>query len=193
MSAKKTKTSGGFTAAERAAMQERASELKAAARRGSRAGKADVEAEVLAKLDAMPEPDRGIGRRFHQHIKFIHIIRAAIHDDLIMRRDVAYLQQHCFDLRRKDVDAADDDHVVGSPDDSLHPDGGALACAFLTDQPRPVSRPIAQQRKRLFGDAGEDKLSHFAVRQPLARVGVNDLRNEMILGDVHPLLLCAFD
>lgn len=69
MSPKKAKAAGGFTAAERAAMQERARELKAAARRGPRAGKADGETEVLAKLDAMPEPDRSIGRRFHQIVR----------------------------------------------------------------------------------------------------------------------------
>ena len=37
------KASEGFTAEERAAMRERAQELKAAARRGPRAGKADGE------------------------------------------------------------------------------------------------------------------------------------------------------
>jgi len=67
MSPKKT-SAGGFSTAEKTAMQERASELKAA-RRGTRAGKADVEAEVLAKLDAMPEADRRIGRRLHEIIR----------------------------------------------------------------------------------------------------------------------------
>jgi uncharacterized protein YdhG (YjbR/CyaY superfamily) len=68
MSPKKA-TAGKFSAAERAAMQERARELKAAARRGARASKADVEAEVLAKLDAMPDPDRRIGRRLHEIVR----------------------------------------------------------------------------------------------------------------------------
>ena len=54
------KTSTGFTAEERAAMKERAQELKAAARRGPRAGKADGESAVLAKIAEMPEPDRAI-------------------------------------------------------------------------------------------------------------------------------------
>jgi uncharacterized protein YdhG (YjbR/CyaY superfamily) len=58
----------GFSAAEKAAMQERARELKAA-RRGARAGKADVEAEVLARFDAMPDADRRIGRRLHEIIR----------------------------------------------------------------------------------------------------------------------------
>lgn len=61
--------SGGFTDDERAAMQERARELKAEARRGPRAGKADGEAEVLAKIAEMPEPDRAMARRIHEIVK----------------------------------------------------------------------------------------------------------------------------
>jgi uncharacterized protein YdhG (YjbR/CyaY superfamily) len=59
----------GFTEDERSAMKERARELKAAARRGSGAGKADGEQEVLAKIAEMPESDRAIGERLHAVIK----------------------------------------------------------------------------------------------------------------------------
>jgi uncharacterized protein YdhG (YjbR/CyaY superfamily) len=55
---------GGFTAEERAAMQERARELKAT-RRGSRAGKADGESELRAKIAEMEEPDRSLAERVH--------------------------------------------------------------------------------------------------------------------------------
>ena len=66
MSAKKAT---GFTAEERAAMKERAQELKASAGRGPRADKAEGERAVLAKIAAMPEPDRGIGERLHAVIR----------------------------------------------------------------------------------------------------------------------------
>jgi hypothetical protein len=42
---------------------------KAAGRPGSRADKADGESAVLAKIAAMPEPDRSIGERLHAIIK----------------------------------------------------------------------------------------------------------------------------
>ena len=61
--------SQGFTDEERAAMKERAQELKAAKRRGSRAGKADGELDVLAKIAEMPEPDRAMAERLHAIIK----------------------------------------------------------------------------------------------------------------------------
>jgi hypothetical protein len=50
-------------------MKERAEELKAASRRSPRAGKADGEADVLAKIAAMPEPDRIMAERLHAIIK----------------------------------------------------------------------------------------------------------------------------
>jgi len=63
------KKSKGFTDEERAAMRERAEELKAEARRGPRADKADGESAVLAKIAEMPEPDRAMAKRLHAIIK----------------------------------------------------------------------------------------------------------------------------
>ena len=64
-SAKRTtgKASKGFTPEERAAMRERAREVKAAA------GKADGESDVLAKIAEMPEPDRAMAERLHAIVK----------------------------------------------------------------------------------------------------------------------------
>ena len=60
------KTSKGFTDEERVAMKERAQELKAEARRGTRA---DGESAVFAKIAEMPEPDRAMAKRLHAIIK----------------------------------------------------------------------------------------------------------------------------
>ncbi len=56
-------SSKGFSAEERAAMKERAAELKA--QRGKRS-RQDGEAEVLAKIAAMKEPDRAMAKRVHE-------------------------------------------------------------------------------------------------------------------------------
>jgi uncharacterized protein YdhG (YjbR/CyaY superfamily) len=61
-----TKASEKFSDVERAAMKERAQELKASGRRGA---KADGETDVLAKIAEMPEPDRGMAERIHAVIK----------------------------------------------------------------------------------------------------------------------------
>jgi len=61
--------SKGFTDDERAAMRERAQELRSSTRRGSRATKADGESDVLAKIAEMPDHDRAIAERLHAIIK----------------------------------------------------------------------------------------------------------------------------
>jgi uncharacterized protein YdhG (YjbR/CyaY superfamily) len=61
------KTFEGFTDEERAAMKERAKELKAEARANK--DKAAGERAVLAKIAEMPEPDRAMGERLHAVIK----------------------------------------------------------------------------------------------------------------------------
>jgi uncharacterized protein YdhG (YjbR/CyaY superfamily) len=57
------KKSKGFTDEERAAMKERAREMRA------EADKADGESAVLAKIADMPEPDRAMAKRLHAIIK----------------------------------------------------------------------------------------------------------------------------
>jgi len=61
--------SGRFTEDERAAMKDRAQELRAASRRGPRAARAAGESEVLAKIAEMPEPDRLKAERLHAIVK----------------------------------------------------------------------------------------------------------------------------
>ncbi len=60
---KSAKKSQGFSAEERAAMRERAQELKAEAR------KADGEKALLAKVAEMPKPDRVMAERLHAIVK----------------------------------------------------------------------------------------------------------------------------
>ena len=61
------KKSKGFTDDERAAMKERAKELKAEAR--ATKNQAEAERDVLAKIAELPEPDRAMGERLHAVIK----------------------------------------------------------------------------------------------------------------------------
>jgi uncharacterized protein YdhG (YjbR/CyaY superfamily) len=57
----------GFTDEERAAIRERARELRAQERASE--SNADGERDVLAKIAQMPEPDRAMARRLHAIIK----------------------------------------------------------------------------------------------------------------------------
>jgi hypothetical protein len=86
------KKSEGFTDEERAAMKERAQELKAEARRGPRADKAGGESDLLAKIAEMPEPDRAMGKRLHEIIK--------VRDARLQRQGEPRRRRHVADLLR---------------------------------------------------------------------------------------------
>jgi|SRR5690349_2458635 len=58
------KSSNGFTAEEKAAMKERAREMKA-----ERSGKGDGEEDVLAKIAKMAPSDRAMAKKLHKLIK----------------------------------------------------------------------------------------------------------------------------
>jgi uncharacterized protein YdhG (YjbR/CyaY superfamily) len=62
------KKSKGFTDEEKAAMRERAKELKGEER--AKKDKAAGESDVLAKIVEMQEPDRAMAKRLHDIIKF---------------------------------------------------------------------------------------------------------------------------
>jgi uncharacterized protein YdhG (YjbR/CyaY superfamily) len=64
MSAEKSK---GFTDAEKAAMKERAKELKAEARASK--NRAEGERDVLAKIAEMPKADRDLATRIHRIVE----------------------------------------------------------------------------------------------------------------------------
>jgi uncharacterized protein YdhG (YjbR/CyaY superfamily) len=67
MSQPEKKGTQGFTGEERAAMKERAKELKAEARANK--NRAEGESDVLAKIAEMPEPERDMAKRLHEIIK----------------------------------------------------------------------------------------------------------------------------
>jgi uncharacterized protein YdhG (YjbR/CyaY superfamily) len=58
--------SGGFSDEEKAAMKERAKELKAEERMNK--NRAEGESAALAVIAALPEPDRSMGKRLHEII-----------------------------------------------------------------------------------------------------------------------------
>ena len=63
MTTAKKKSAGGFSDAEKAAMKERAAEVRASGRGGKK--KADDLEAMLAKIAEMSQPDRGLAERIH--------------------------------------------------------------------------------------------------------------------------------
>lgn len=65
MPSKPSSANRTFSDEERAAIQERAREVKAESRRSSKTAKVDGEADLLAKIAEMPQPDRAMAERIH--------------------------------------------------------------------------------------------------------------------------------
>ena len=62
-------SAAGLSEEEKLAVRERAKELREASRRESRGEKLDGEADVLAKIAEMTEPDRSLATRVHALVK----------------------------------------------------------------------------------------------------------------------------
>ena len=114
----------------------------------------------------------------------------AVDDELVVRR-VAVLDEDGFDLRREDVDALDDEHVVAAAHRLGHADVGAAAGAFLMREDADVARAVAHHREGLFVERGEYELALLSVGKDFAGVRVYYFRDELVLADVHSALLAA--
>ena len=104
----------------------------------------------------------------------------AVDFQLIVRRQMFELEDLLFQLRREDVHAADNQHIVAAPADAIHPAHGA---GGARQQSRQVAGAVADHRQRFFGQGGEQQLAVFAVRQRRTGVRIHHFRVEVILPD----------
>ena len=58
---------------------------------------------------------------------------------------------------------------------------------------RQIAGPVPEERHPLLAERREDELARHAGRHGLERLRVDDLRKEVVLGEVHPLPLGALD
>ena len=105
---------------------------------------------------------------------------AAIDLQLVVRRQMLHLEDLLLQLRREDVDAANDQHVVAASADAIHPPHAARGARQQAGQ---IAGTVADHRQGLFGQGGEQQLAVFAIRQRRAVVRVDYFRIEMVLPD----------
>ena len=98
------------------------------------------------------------------------------------------IHEQALDLTREQVDPSDNEHIVGATRHPLHSHMGAAAPARLRVQPGNIFRPVTDNRERFLGDGGKDQLPFFAEWEVLTCCGIDDLRNEMVLENVQPVL-----
>src|SRR3954470_9297500 len=156
----------------------------------------------LQRDDTDPQPERLAqlrldGARLDRpgeldlELDLVHRGRVAVEGDAELA-DALVLAQDLLDRRREDVHPADDDHVVAAPEDALRQPAAGMARAAvdrvgLDD----VARAVADDRAAGAREGGGDELAGRAVGDGLASLGVEDLRDELSLAQVHPAAAVA--
>src|SRR5450830_1638343 len=97
---------------------------------------------------------------------------ALVEHDLIVGRDPRDAYQYLLDLARVDVDAPDDEHVVGPAGDPLHATERPPARALARDDAADVARPVSDDRDALLGERREHDLALLPIRHRLQRLRV---------------------
>ena len=95
-------------------------------------------------------------------------------------------QQQFLHLGWEQIHPAQDDHVIRPPGDLLHPPHPRPRRA--RQQAGEVAGAVADDREGLLAQRGEHQLALLALGQHLAGLGIDDLRVEMILPDMQPVL-----
>src|SRR6266850_2664769 len=103
----------------------------------------------------------------------------------VMRAEPRLLEDQLLDLRREQVDAADNQHVVGASGDFLHAAHGAGGAG---QQARQVPGAIADDGQRFLGERGEYQLAFLAVGKRLAARRVHHLGIEVVFPDSEAVL-----
>ena len=102
-----------------------------------------------------------------------------------MRRQPLVPKQDFLDLGRKQVDPADDQHVIAAAGHLLHSPHGTGGAGH---QPREIAGAVTNHRTRFLRERGENELPHLAVEQHLAGRRVDDLGVEVVFPEVEPVL-----
>ena len=97
------------------------------------------------------------------------------------------------DLAGIDVDAAVDDHVVGTAEDAVMAGHAEAAGTVAGQQAGKVVGAVAQQGHGLLAQAGDHHLAHFAFGHGLQGLGIEDLDDEQVGPVVQAVVLVAVD
>ena len=95
----------------------------------------------------------------------------------------ALLQEHRLNLGREYINALDNEHIVAAATGFAHLHKGTSTGALFAGEYANVAGAIAQQGERLLGQGSENQLALGSFGQNLPGVGIDDLRNEVILVD----------
>ena len=145
---------------------------------------ADFRAKLFESFDGVFEHGR---LDFHLDFQFVHRLRAG-DDQLVVRFDAFDGEQNAFDLRREEVNAADDEHVIAAAANLLHADERTAAGALLINEAGDVMCAVAEERHAFLRDGGQRQFAFFSGRQDFACVGIENFWIVVIFEDVETVV-----
>src|SRR6266568_705499 len=122
-----------------------------------------------------------------------HVQRTfTIYNQLIVRFTPFYRNQNLLDLRRKYVNALDNQHIITPPHGFLHSDHGSTAFTGGMVESRDIPRSITDHREGFLADRGQHQFTDTSGGEHLAGFRIDYFGYESILGDVHAAFTQAF-
>ena len=109
-------------------------------------------------------------------------------NDQVVGKGIFDLENRCLDLRREDVDPANDEHVVAAPVDPAYPADGAPAAGWGGENGGDVVGAVAQNRHRLLAEGAENQLTFFSIGKGFAGLGIDNFGEEMVFENVESVL-----
>src|SRR4051812_26646551 len=150
----------------------------------------DPQPERLAQL-RLDGPCLDRPRQLDLELDLVHRRGIAVERDAELA-DALVLAQDLLDRRGEDVHPADDDHVVGAPEDALRqPPPGVPDAAVDRGCLDDVSGAVAHDGEAGPRERGHDELAGRAVGHGLAGLRVQDLGDELVLAQMHPAAAVA--
>lgn len=94
----------------------------------------------------------------HINLDFIQIPLLA-DGNQIVRANAVNTQQHFLNLRREDIDAADDEHIIGTAFNLGHARSGTATGAGGVVEVGNILGAVTDQRQCLLGDGGDNQFA----------------------------------
>jgi len=102
----------------------------------------------------------------HLNLNFHSVhVPLAFNDDLIMGFNTLNAYQYMFNLRRKDIDTSDNEHIIGASSYFFHPIKRTAADAWISEQSGKIFGAITNYWKCFLGEGCENKFTFLSKRQ----------------------------
>jgi len=125
---------------------------------------------------------------FNMNFNLVEVGSPAVDHNLVVGLGSFDAGQDMFDLRREDIDAPDNQKIVGSAQKAVHANSGTATGTGFPYQIGDIPGSVADQRGTFAAEGGDDKFSLLPVGERLSGERINDFGIEHVFVDVEPFL-----